>query len=178
MSYGLPPSPKWNNSAGKIAAVILGAALVIMAGLGAKAVLFNDHPADTASTQEYTAGAAGDAPTTQATSAAVGAPAGSGDSSSPTNVAPSSGNPQWDYTQSLMNDPNVTLKDPERLVTMGKSTCRYWDSVYDGWTPQEKYRHSLEYFTMRKVSTADAEAIISAAVQYLCPQNRSKVEGH
>jgi hypothetical protein len=30
---------------------------------------------------------------------------------------------------------------------------------------------------MRKVSTADAEAIISAAVQYLCPQNRSKVEG-
>ena len=155
--YGFPTPPPRRNPAGKIAAAILGAGLVAMAGIGAKAVFFNDHPTGTSPAQESGAGAS-DAPPTQVAS-------------------PSSGNPQWDYTQSLMNDPNVTLKDPERLVTMGKSTCRYWDSVYDGWTPQEKYRHSLEYFTMRKVSTADAEAIISAAVQYLCPQNRSKVEG-
>jgi len=155
--YGFPTPPPRRNPAGKIAAAILGAGLVAMAGIGAKAVFFNDHPTDTPPAQESRAGAS-DSPPTQVTS-------------------PSGGNPQWDYAQSLMNDPNVTLKDPERLVTMGKSTCRYWDSVYDGWTPQEKYRHSLEYFTMRKVSTADAEAIISAAVQYLCPQNRSKVEG-
>jgi hypothetical protein len=76
-----------------------------------------------------------------------------------------------------MNDPNVTLRDPERLVTLGKSTCRYWDSVYDGWTPQQKYQRAVDFLTMRSVSPTDADSIISSAVRYLCPENQYKLEG-
>lgn len=175
MSYGFQTPPKRSNAVGKIAVAILGAALIVMAGLGARAVFFKDRPEAAVSAQESTAEVAGNPPTAVADSSGTASdPTASGDSPA---ALPSGGNREGEYTQSLMNDPNVTLRDPERLVTLGRSTCRYWDSVYDGWTPQKKYQRAVDFLTMRNVSPADADSIISSAVRYLCPQNQYKLEG-
>ena len=173
MGYGFPPPPKRGNAMAKAAAAVVGAAVIVMAGVGAKAVFFSHRSSDEESVQEADADAGSASPA----DTAPGASAGSGDSGSSAPAKPSSGNPEWDYTQALMNNPAVTLKDPDRLVSLGKASCRYWESVYGGSSVQEQYQRELDWFAMRKISAGDAEAIIAGAVQYLCPQYQSKVEG-
>lgn len=79
------------------------------------------------------------------------------------------------FTQDLLDNPEVTIKDPGRLVSLGNATCRYLEAASG--TPDSNAKYLEQFLEMRKISPSDSVAIVNGSLKHLCPQYAPKLEG-